>query len=109
MLMRRRAASHARAARGVLDRARQRRLGAHLFDLPSQMAVLVRVVTPSSMLVLEELVAGLPSAVSESARREDRGEQASARDNRALTQADSGSAWAAGAGDAATLVRDACE
>mgnify|MGYP006879195251 CR=1 FL=1 len=103
----RRAASYVRGARGVLERARQRRLEAHLFDSPSRMAVLVRVVSQASTRHLEELEAGLPSAVTGSAARQDRGEQASAQINGALAQANGGSASAAGAGDAATLVRDA--
>jgi len=81
------AASHARAARGVLARARQTRLAAHLFDSPSRMAVLVRLVPHASTRHLQELEAGLPSAGSESARREDRGEQASAQYHGALAQA----------------------
>ena len=95
-LMRRRAASYARGARGVLARARQRRLEAHLFDSPSRMAVLVRLARRASMHDLQELEVGLPSAVTESATRQDRGEQASAQYNGALAQANGGSAWGLG-------------
>ena len=104
-LARRWAASHARAARGVLTRACPRRLEAHLFDSPSRMAVLVRVVPQTSTRALQELEPGLPSAVLARARSEDRGEKASAQQNRVLPQAVIGSGAGAGAGAAATLVR----
>jgi hypothetical protein len=51
------------------------------------MAVLVCLVPHASTRHLQELEAGLPSAGSESARREDRGEQASAQYHGALAQA----------------------
>ena len=66
-LMERRAASYARAARGMLGARALRRLAAHLFDSSSRMAGLVRVVSHSSRCDLEELEVGLPSAMPESA------------------------------------------
>ena len=69
------------------------------------MAVLVRVVPQTSTRALQELEARLPSAVLARARSEDRGEKASAQQNRVLPQAVIGSGAGAGAGAAATLVR----
>ena len=91
-VMGKRALSHAGAARGMLGTRALRRLAAHLFDSSSRMAGLVRVVSLSSRRGLEELEAGLPSAVPASARREDRNVKASAQINGALAQVNGSSA-----------------
>ena len=104
---RRCAASHAGAREGCWHARALRVPEAHHFDSSSPTAVLVRVVTPTTMHGLQELEAGLPSGVPASARREDRGEKASAQNISVLAKADGGSAWGAGEGAAATLASDA--